>query len=118
MTVERTTLLSNLGAVGAGFASALCCLGPIVYVSLGVGAGLASTFEPLRPWFLGAAALLLGLGFHAAYVRPPRNFAEGGTCETEEEARRKRSRQRTMLWASTGLVLLFATFPTWSTWLT
>jgi mercuric ion transport protein len=118
VTVERTTLLSNLGAVGSAFASALCCVGPILYVSLGVGAGLASTFEPLRPWFLGGAVLFLGLGFYGVYVRPPRSCEEGGTCETEEKARRKRRRQKVMLWASAGLVLLFATFPAWSTWLT
>lgn len=116
--MERSTWLANLGAVGAGFASALCCVGPLLYVSLGVGAGLASTFEPLRPWFLAGAVLFLGLGFYGAYVRPPRSCEEGGTCETEAEARRTRKRQRVVLWTSTGLVLLFATFPTWSTWLT
>lgn len=118
MTVERTPVLSALGAVGAAIASALCCIGPLLYVSLGVGAGLASTFEPLRPWFLGGAVLFLGLGFYGAYVRPPRSCPEGGACETEEEARRKRNRERVMLWFSTGLVLVVATFPTWSTWLT
>lgn len=116
--MERTPVLSALGAVGAAIASALCCIGPIVYVSVGVGAGLASAFEPLRPWFLGGAALFLGLGFYGAYVRPPRSCAEGGRCVTEDEARRKRGRQRALLWISTGLVLLFATFPTWSGWLT
>lgn len=116
--MARTTLLSNLGAIGAALASALCCVGPILYVSLGVGAGLASTFEPLRPWFLGGAVLFLGLGFYGAYLRPPASCAEGGACETETEARQKRTRQRVMLWFSTGLVVLFGSFPTWSTWLT
>mgnify|MGYP006282879275 CR=1 FL=1 len=116
--MDRTALLSNLGAIGSAVASALCCVGPILYVGLGVGAGLASTFEPLRPWFLGGAVLFLGLGFYGVYVRPPRSCEEGGTCETEEEARRKRRRQKGMLWFSTGLVVLFATFPTWSTWIT
>lgn len=116
--MERTTLFSSLGAVGSAFASALCCVGPILYVGLGVGAGLASTFGPLRPWFLGGAVLFLGLGFYGAYARPPRSCAEGGACETEAEARRKRRRQKAALWTSTGLVLLFATFPTWSAWLT
>lgn len=116
--MERSFLLSNLGAVGSGLASALCCIGPIVYVSLGVGAGLASTFEPLRPWFLGGALLFLGLGFRRVYVRPPRSCEEGGSCENEEEARRKHGRQKVLLWASTGLVVLFATFPLWSVWLT
>lgn len=116
--MDRSLLLSNLGAVGSAVASALCCLGPIVYVAFGVGAGLASTFEPLRPWLLGAAVLSLGVGFYGVYVRPPRSCEEGGACETEAEARRKRRRQAVMLWGSTGLVLLFATFPAWSAWLT
>lgn len=116
--MDRTALLSNLGAIGSAVASALCCVGPILYVALGVGAGLASTFEPLRLWFLGGAVLFLGVGFYGVYVRPPRSCEEGGTCETEEEARRKRRRQKRMLWLSTGLVILFTTFPTWSTWLT
>lgn len=51
------------GAVAAGLASALCCAGPLVAVVLGVsGAGLASTFEPLRPYFIGATVLALGAG--------------------------------------------------------
>ena len=45
--------LSTLGALGAAIASSLCCTGPLLYVALGVGgAGLAGTFEPLRPWLL------------------------------------------------------------------
>ena len=57
-------ILAALGGVGAAFASALCCLGPLLAVTLGVsGAGMASTFEPLRPYFLGATAVLLGGGF-------------------------------------------------------
>lgn len=74
--MEKRALLPNLGAVGSAVASALCCVGPIVYVTLGVGAGLASTFEPLRPWFLAGAALFLGVGFHGAYLRPPRSTWE------------------------------------------
>lgn len=115
--VDRTPLLSSLGAVGSAFAAALCCVGPLVYVTLGVGAGLAGTFDPLRPWFLAGAALFLGLGFYGAYGRPAEACVEDGTCDTLEEARRRRRRERVVLWASTGLVVLFATFPTWSRWL-
>lgn len=112
------TVLSALGAIGAGLASALCCVGPILYVTVGVGAGLASTFEPLRPWFLAGAGLFLALGFYGVHARPPEACVGDGECATLEEARRKRSRQKAMLWVSTVLVVLFATFPTWSTWLT
>ncbi|MFQ5678373.1 MAG: mercuric transporter MerT family protein [Gemmatimonadota bacterium] len=102
--------LSVFGAVGAAFASSLCCIGPLLYVGLGVGAGLASTFEPLRPWFLGGTALFLGLGFYGVYGPPAR-------CEGECEAGRSRRREKVMLWLGTGAVLILATFPTWSTWL-
>lgn len=116
--MDRTALLSNLGAIVSALASALCCVGPILYVALGVGTGLASIFGPLRPWFLGGAVLFLGVGFYGVYIRPPRSCEEDGACETEEEARRKRRRQEILLWCSTGLVILFASFPAWSSWLT
>lgn len=110
--MERTPVLSTLGAVGAAIASALCCIGPLLYVSLGVGAGLASTFEPLRPWFLGGAALLLGLGFYHVYGRRrPR-------CAPDGEAEPREGREKVWLWVGTALVTLVATFPTWSGWLT
>lgn len=110
--MDRAPVLSTLGAVGSAIASALCCIGPLLYVSLGVGAGLASTFEPLRPWFLGGAVLFLGLGFYDAYGRRrPR-------CAPDGDAERKRARERTWLWVGAFIVILFATFPTWSTWLT
>ena len=57
-----------IGAAGAAVAAAvgstLCCAGPLLAVAAGVsGAGLATTFEPLRPYMLGASTLFLGIGF-------------------------------------------------------
>ena len=102
--------LSTLGAVGAAFVASLCCTGPLLYVALGVGgAGLASTFEPLRPWFLALTALLLGLGFFSVYGPEPRCADEG--------FERKRRRQKAMLWIGTVVVLALAAFPVWSTWI-
>lgn len=114
----RSSLLASVGAVGSALASALCCAGPLLYVSLGVGAGLASTFEPLRPWFLGGAVLLLALGYRAVYGRSAEACVAHGECETEEEARRALKRRKFGLWVATALVVVFATFPTWSAWLT
>ena len=47
----RKALLAGIAAVAAALLGSLCCVGPLVFVALGVGAGLASTFEPLRPVF-------------------------------------------------------------------
>lgn len=99
----------TLGAVGAAFAASLCCTGPLLYVALGIGgAGLASTFEPLRPWLLGLTAILLGLGFYSVYGPGPR-------C-ADEHFDRKLRRRKVLLWTATLVVIVFAMFPTWSTW--
>lgn len=99
------------GAVGAAFAASLCCSGPLLYVAFGIGgAGLASTFEPLRPWLLGLTAILLGLGFHSVYGPGPR-------CAADGDATKRLRRRKLMLWTGTILALVFATFPTWSTWI-
>lgn len=109
--VSSKPLLSMMGAVGAAFVSSLCCIGPLLYVGLGVGgAGLAGTFEPLRPWFLGGTALFLGLGFYGVYGPQAR-------CQGACEVGRGRRREKMMLWLGTGLVLILATFPAWSAWM-
>jgi len=50
-------------AVGAAAAASLCCLGPFLLVSLGIGMGLAgwlARLDPLRPWLATLALVLLG----------------------------------------------------------
>src|SRR2546430_5609540 len=50
--------LAATGGVVAAAVSTLCCAGPLVAVALGLsGAGLAATFEPLRPYFVAATVL-------------------------------------------------------------
>lgn len=104
-------VLAALGAVGAAVGSALCCVGPLVAVAVGVsGAGLAATFVPLRPYFMGATVLALGLGFVAAY-REDRKACEPGTLCASPQARRRMKR---WLWIATAVAIPFATFPWWS----
>ena len=105
------TLLATLGAVGAAIGSALCCAGPLVAIALGFsGAGLAATFEPLRPYFLGGTALFLGAGFVAVY-REDHKACEPGTLCASPQARRRMKR---WLWIATTVAIPFATFPWWS----
>lgn len=103
-------LLAAFGAVVAAFGAALCCLGPILFVTLGVGAGLASTFEPLRPLFTVLAALGLGFGFYAVYGRPEVACAPGEQCEVP----RSRRRDKILLWSATVLAVLLWSFNYWS----
>lgn len=109
----RKTYLAAGGGITAAVASAICCAGPLVAVSLGVsGAGIAARFEPLRPYFLGATAVLLAAGFWMLR-REEQRACEPGTLCASPVARRN---MRVMLWVATALAAIFATFPAWSPW--
>lgn len=109
----KGTYVAAGGGVTAALASALCCAGPLVAVSLGVsGAGMAARFDPLRPYFLGATAVLLAIGFWLLRREDMRACEPGSLCANPAARRR----MRMMLWAATLVAAIFATFPTWSLW--
>ncbi len=108
------TLAAAGAGIAAAFASALCCAGPLLAVMAGVsGAGLASTFEPMRPYFLGAAVLAVGSG-HALLHREERKACEPGRPCAAPATRRT---MKWMVWSATALALVFAAFPWWSGWI-
>lgn len=108
------TRLAALGGVGAGIASALCCVGPLVAVAIGVsGAGLAATFEPLRPYFLSAAGLSLGAGFFWVSREEKKACDPGKLCASRQA---RRSMKRWLMIAS-AIVLVVGSFPWWSTFI-
>jgi mercuric ion transport protein len=58
-----------LAAVGAS----VCCVGPLVLLALGIGGAWVASltaFEPLRPWFVAATFVFLGLAFRRLYLQP------------------------------------------------
>ncbi len=101
------------GGVGAAFASALCCAGPLIAVTLGVsGAGIASTFEPLRPYFLAVAGALIVAAHIGLRREEARECEPGALCTYFRVCRRRKA----TLWIATGIAVIFAAYPTWSTW--
>ena len=110
MREDRKSLLFGVGGIGAAFASALCCAGPLIAVAAGVsGAGFAARFEPLRPWFLGATGAFLLLGFWMV-DREERKACEPGKACADPRTRR---RMKITLWIATIVAVLFSTFPSW-----
>ena len=110
-TPVTKTVLATTGGVASAVASALCCAGPLVAVALGLsGAGLAATFEPLRPYFVAGTILALGFGF-VVLRREERRACEPGTLCASPIARR---RMKWLLWIATGLAVPLVTFPWWS----
>lgn len=110
----RRAVVAGSGGVLAAFLASLCCIGPLVFVTLGVGAGLASTFEPLRPLFGGLTAVLLAVAFYVVY-RPRRAAADGAACAPGEACATPRpARDRLLVWMAAVVSLVLWTFPTWS----
>ena len=103
--------MASMAGVAAAVGSALCCAGPLVAIALGLsGAGLATTFEPFRPYFVGGAVLSLGYGF-VALRREETKACEPGTLCASPVARR---RMRVLLWIATAVAVSLLSFPWWS----
>lgn len=109
---SQAGVLAALAAVAAAVGASLCCIGPLLFVTLGVGAGLASTFEPLRPLFTALAAIGLAIGFYVVYGRKPAAevCGPGETCAVP----RNRRRDRVILWIATAIAVLIWSFNYWS----
>lgn len=101
--------LATGGAVLAAAAASLCCIGPLLFVLLGLGAfGAATAFDSARPYLLGAAVLLLAVGFYRAYFRREvAACAPGEACATKPVSRASRA----ALWIAAVAVLAFALSP-------
>lgn len=105
MDTKPTLWASALAAIGAS----LCCVAPLVLVSLGVGGAWLSTLtrlDPLRPFFIVLALGLLALAALKLYRRPV-VCAPGHACADAGVLRRQRL---IFGWAAVPLLLLLA-FP-------
>lgn len=105
MNHKQTMIASVLAGIGAS----LCCVAPLVLLSLGIGGAWVATltaFEPLRPIFIGFAALFIGLSFHKLYLTAP-SCEDGKPCADEEVIRK----QRLIFWGVTIPLLGLLAFP-------
>lgn len=107
----RSALLAG-SVVGSILASA-CCIGPVVFVLLGVsGAAAALRFEPFRPYLLAVTYCLLAGGFYATY-RPAAECSPGTACQTPGTSRLA----KVVLWVSALVVIAVSTFPWYAMYL-
>ncbi len=97
------------GAVAAALLASLCCIGPLLFVLLGVSAlGAAAYFETARPYLMGAAVLLLAVAFYWIYFRRRNtSCAPGDNCAIKPVGRAS----RIGLWIASLAVLVFASLP-------
>lgn len=94
----------------AGILGSLCCVGPLVAVSLGLGGGVAGTlvaFEPYRPLFIAVALAALGYAGWKIYRGPAAECAPGEVCAVPAVNRI----YKVVFWIVTLAVLLLLAAP-------
>lgn len=95
------------GAIAAAIGAGLCCVGPVLFALLSLGAfSAASVFAPLRPYFLAVAVLALAFDFYRAYFRRE-ECALGEACATKPVSKVNRA----ALWVALFVVVAFALSP-------
>jgi copper chaperone CopZ len=96
------------GSIIAAISASLCCLGPIIAVSIGAsGFAAASAFARWRPLFLVLTFALLGLAWFLTYRKPKTCPEDSPPCPTSPASRWN----KLVLVLATTVVLAFAAFP-------
>lgn len=112
MTNEKdsTTRWAIAGSVAAVAGAVVCCIGPLVLLSLGIGgAGVASlsALEAYRPVFMVAAAASLAVAFYRTYFRHRNDSCGDEACGESEP----KWADVVLLWGATLVVGLFFSWP-------
>jgi mercuric ion transport protein len=99
----------GIGAALAAIGASVCCVGPLLLLSLGIGGAWMSTLtsmESVRPFFILLTFVLIVLGYRKLYVLPE-NCEVGTACALSDE----KHKQRMVFWVGSTLVLLLLAFP-------
>jgi mercuric ion transport protein len=108
-TTDKTTSWLGIGAILAAIGASLCCVGPLLLLSLGIGGAWMSTLtsmETVRPFFFIVTLIFIGLGYRKLYLIPE-SCEEGQACAVPEV----KQRQRMIFWIGSVLILLLLAFP-------
>jgi len=131
----------GVGAVLAAIGASVCCVGPLLLLSLGIGGAWISTLtsmESVRPLFIILTLIFIALGFRQLYLIPSQ-CEEGETsatapCVALDRCSRRDStspihgvvppasmqscaisgvqrRQRMLFWIGSAIILLLLAFP-------
>ena len=106
---NKSLWLAGLAAIGAS----LCCVGPLLLLTLGIGGAWISTLtamEPVRPIFIVLTLAILAWGFRSLYLVPE-------TCEPEQTCADPtvKKRQRLIFWLVSVLLIALLAFPYYAT---
>jgi len=102
---KKSLWAAGLAAIGAS----VCCVGPLLLLTLGVGGSWASSlteFESIRPIMMAVTFGILAYTFRKLYIAP-RKCVEGEVCAIPSVQRN----QRIIFWVVSGFIVVLLTFP-------
>lgn len=105
MNAKKSVMAGTLAAIAAS----VCCVGPLVLLTLGIGGawvGNLAALEPYRPFFIALTLVFLGLAFRTLYLVPQRCAADAACAAPLALAR-----QRGMFWIVTVMTLVLLATP-------
>lgn len=108
-TPDSSLLKTAIAAVVTTIGASLCCVGPLVLISLGIGGTWISyltAFEPYQPIFVGLTLIFIFLAFRKLYLLP-RVCIPGTPCADPKTIRN----QRTIFWIVSVILITLLTFP-------
>ena len=108
-TPSEKTFWLGIGALLAAIGASVCCVGPLLLLSLGISGAWMSTLtsmEAVRPFFFILTLIFIGLGYRKLYLLPE-NCEEGKACASSEV----KQKQRMIFWIGSGLIMLLLAFP-------
>ena len=108
---STTGKVSLVGGAVAALLSTLCCLGPLVLVTLGISGawiGNLAALEPYRPLFIGVAVVCMAFAYRHLYRAPAAALCEPATLCARPHTKRLYQR---LFWVVSALVLFALAFP-------
>lgn len=103
-----------IAGVFAGIGASLCCVAPLLFVSLGLGGAWLANFtvlEPVRPVFIVLALVFIGFAFYQLYAIP-KACKPGMACSDSNTL----TKQRFIYWLVTIPLLGLLVFPWFAPW--
>lgn len=112
MEANRAVRTTLVGGALAAIVASVCCLGPLVLVTVGISGAWISNLtalEPYRPLFIGVALAFMALAFRQIFMkaRQPENCEPGTLCALPATNRV----YKIMFWVVSALVVLALAFP-------
>jgi mercuric ion transport protein len=106
---KQKTLWLGMGTILAAIGASVCCVGPLLLLSLGFGGAWMSTLtsmEAVRPFFFALTLLLIWMGFMKVYLSDD-ECQDSDVCVDPKVHRN----QRIIFWIGSISILLLLSVP-------